>query len=74
MKKLLFALCALFVASVSVAQSGLTCEDAIVLTNDYQATITGPCEVWYTATTYDLPIHVRLTPFSDNSATGPSGE
>ena len=74
MKKLLFALCALFVASVSVAQSGLTCEDAIVLTQDYQATITGPCEVWYTATTYDLPIHVRFTPFGDNSAKGPSVE
>ena len=74
MKKLFFALCALLVATVSVAQSGRTCEDAIVLTQDYQATITGPCEVWYTATTYDLPIHVRFTPFSDNSAKGPSVE
>lgn len=74
MKKLLFALCALFVATISVAQSGLTCEDAIVLTKDYQATITGPCEVWYTATTYDLPIHVLFTPFGDNSAKGPSVE
>ena len=74
MKKLLFALCALFVATISVAQSGRSCEDAIVLTKDYQATITEPCELWYTANTYDLPIHVYFSPVSNNSAFGPDVE
>ena len=74
MKKLLFALSALLVATISVAQSGRTCEDAIVLTKDYQATITEPCELWYTANTYDLPIHVYFSPVSNNSAFGPDVE
>lgn len=74
MKKQLLALFVLFFTTVAVAQSGLTCEDAIVLTKDYEATITGPCELWYTANTYDLPIHVHFTPASSNSTYGPEVE
>ena len=74
MKKLLFALCALFISVAAIAQSGRTCEEAIVLTKDYKATITGPCELWYTANTYDLPIHVYFSPVSDNSPFGPDVE
>ena len=74
MKKQILALCALLFATFAVAQSGLTCEDAIVLTKDYKATITEPCELWYTANTYDLPINVYFSPVSDNSAFGPDVE
>ena len=74
MKKQIFALCAVLLATVAVAQTGLTCEDAIVLTKDYKATITEPCELWYTANTYDLPINVYFSPVSENSAFGPDVE
>lgn len=74
MKKLIFALLALLITTTIVAQTGQSCDDAIVITKDYQATITGPCEVWYTANTYDLPINVYFTPVSENSAFGPDVE
>lgn len=74
MKKQVLALCALLLATVAVAQSGLTCEDAIVLKEDYRANIAGPCEVWYTVSSYNLPLHVRFSPISDNSQKGPDVE
>ena len=61
----------LFFATSLLAQSGLTCEDAIPVDKNYRATIDGPCEIWYTANTYDLPIHVYFTPVVDNSSWGP---
>ena len=73
-KKYFLALCAVVFSVAALAQSGLSCDDAITLTEDYRATISGPCELWYTASTYDLPIHVYFNPRSNNSEKGPSVE
>lgn len=73
-KKYFLALCAVVFSVAIFAQSGLSCADAITLTEDYRATINGPCELWYTATTYDLPIHVYFTPRSNTSQQGPKVE
>ena len=54
-----------------MAQTGLTCDDPIHVDNDYVGTVDGPCELWYTADTYDLPLDLRFYPNSDNSTWGP---
>ena len=54
-----------------MAQTGLTCEDPIPVDKEYEGRVDGPCEVWYTANTYDLPLHVYFIPDADNSTWGP---
>ena len=71
MKKLFSTLFVVLFATSMMAQTGLTCEDPIPVDENYTATITGPCELWYTANTYDLPLHVYFSPFADNSTWGP---
>lgn len=46
---------------------GETCEDAIPITKDFQATATPGQDVWYSAWTYDLPLTVYFTPSDPNS-------
>ena len=74
MNKLLSTLFAVVFATTLLAQSGLTCEDPIPVGKDYKGTIDGPCELWYTANTYDLPLHVYFTPVDDDSSWGPEVE
>ena len=71
-KNFLCALVALFIFSAHmVAQTGLTCDDPIPVNGDYTAVIDGPCTLWYTAGTYDLPITVHFAPNSQNSSYSP---
>jgi len=71
MKHFLSTLFVVFFATSMMAQTGLSCEDPIPVNKDYRATIDGPCELWYTANTYDLPLHVYFSPNVDNSTWGP---
>ena len=71
MKHFFSTLFVVFFATSLMAQTGLTCEDPIPVDENYTATITGPCELWYVANTYDLPLHVYFSPFADNSTWGP---
>ena len=61
----------LFATSMMAQELGSSCENPIPVDKDYRATIDGPCEIWYTAYTYDLPLHVYFSPKSDNSVWGP---
>lgn len=74
MNRIFSMLLAVVFATTMLAQSGLTCEDPIPVGKDYKGTIDGPCELWYTANTYDLPLHVYFTPVVDNSTWGPEVE
>ena len=71
MKQLFSALLVVFFATSMMAQTGLTCEDPIPVDKEYEGRVDGPCEVWYTANTYDLPLHVYFIPDADNSTWGP---
>ena len=74
MNRIFSMLFAVVFATSMLAQSGLSCEDPIPVDKDYKGTIDGPCELWYTANTYDLPLHVYFTPVVDNSTWGPEVE
>ncbi len=54
----------------AAAAPGETCRTAIPLGDNYEATITGPSTIWYTAWTFDLPIKMCFTP-DDPSALPP---
>ena len=72
MKKFFSALVVVLFASSLMAQElGSSCENPIPVDKNYRGTVDGPCEVWYTAWTYDLPLHVYFSPVSDNSTWGP---
>ena len=70
-KKFFSALALVLFATSMMAQSGLTCEDPIPVDKNYKGKVEGPCEVWYTANTYDLPLHVYFSPDSANSEWSP---
>ena len=70
-KKIFSALVVVLFATSMMAQSGLTCEDAIPVDQNYVGTIDGPCTLWYTANTYDLPLNVHFIPDVNNSEFGP---
>lgn len=73
-------LCTLLTGATWAAKNdGSSCERAIEISNNYQATIPSAGDYWYTAWTYDLPIEVTFTPpvgstcpkaFVDFSCTG----
>ena len=71
MKKNLSTLLVVLFATNMMAQSGLTCNDPIPVDSNYQAYVDGPCEIWYTANTYDLPLNVYFLPDAENSTWGP---
>lgn len=73
-KKFFAALFVVLFATSMVAQTGLTCEDPIPVDENYVGVISGPCELWYTAWTYDLPLNVHFIPDSDNSQISPEIE
>ena len=79
MKKLFLALTVVLFAVTAVAQTGLTCEDPIPVDKSYSAHVevdpnVGYKEVWYTAWSYDLPLHVYFSPDSLNSSWSPEVE
>ena len=74
MKHLFSTLFVVFFATSLMAQTGLSCEDPIPVDSNYQANVDGPCVLWYTAGTYDLPLHVYFLPDAENSTWGPEVE
>ena len=70
-KKFFSALALVLFATAVVAQSGLTCDDPIPVDKNYKGKVEGPCELWYTANTYDLPLHVYFSPDSAGSEWSP---
>ena len=72
-KRLFIALAVVLMATTAVAQTtlGQSCEDPIPVDKNYKGTIDGPCELWYTASTYDLPLNVYFSPDSAGSKISP---
>jgi hypothetical protein len=70
-KKFFSALVVVLFATSMMAQTGLTCEDPIPVDENYVATVDGPCTRWYVANTFDLPLSVYFSPFSEKSTTSP---
>ena len=74
MKKLFLARTVVRFAVTAVAQTGLTCEDPIPVDENYEGTVSGPCTLWYVASTYDLPLNVHFIPDNANSKMSPEVE
>ena len=74
MKHLFSTFIVVFFATSMMAQTGLTCEDPIPVNSDYVGRVDGPCTLWYTAGSYDLPLKVHFIPDADNSTWGPEVE
>jgi hypothetical protein len=73
-KKFFSALVVVLFATSMMAQTGLACEDPIPVDENYVGTVDGPCELWYTAWTYDLPLNVHFVPDAENSMYSPEIE
>ena len=73
-KKIFSALVVVLFATSMMAQTGLTCNDPIPVDSNYVGRVNGPCTLWYTAWTYDLPLKVHFIPDNDNSDWGPEVE
>ena len=71
MKKIFSALFVVLFATSMMAQTGLTCEDPIKIDSNYVGRVDGPCEMWYTAGTYDLPLNVHFIPDNYDSEISP---
>ena len=71
MKHFFSTLFVVFFATSMMAQTGLTCEDPIPVDKSYTAHVNAGDELWYTASTWDLPMHVYFSPDVDNSTWGP---
>ena len=71
MKHLFSTLFVVLFATSMMAQTGLTCEDPIPVDKSYTAHVNADDELWYTASTWDLPLHVYFSPDVDNSTWSP---
>ena len=71
MKKLFSTLFVVFFATSMMAQMGLTCNDPIPVDKSYTGHVDADSELWYTAWTWDLPLHVYFSPDSMNTTWGP---
>ena len=76
MKHFFSALLVVFFATSMMAQTGLTCDDPILVDKNYKGYVevdpeVGYTELWYTASTYDLPLHVYFSPDSAGSMWSP---
>ena len=71
MKKLFSTLFVVLFATSMMAQTGLTCDDPIPVDKSYTAHVNADDELWYTASTWDLPLHVYFSPDVDNSTWSP---
>lgn len=74
MKKLGLLLVLISAAIMMVAQTGMSCDDPIPVDSNYVGTVPGAGTYWYTAGTYDLPLHVFFLPVSDTSTVSPKVE
>ena len=71
MKHFFSTLFVVFFATSMMAQTGLSCEDPIPVDKSYTGYVNAGDELWYTASTWDLPMHVYFSPDVDNSTWGP---
>ena len=71
MKHFFSTLFVVFFATSMMAQTGLTCDDPILVGKDFRGTVPAESELWYTAWSYDLPLHVYFSPEVENSSWGP---
>lgn len=71
MNKLFSTLFAVVFATSMLAQSGLTCNDPIPVDKSYVGKVEAGTELWYTAWSYDLPLHVYFSPDSADTDWGP---
>ena len=71
MNKLFSTLFAVVFATSMLAQSGLTCNDPIPVDKSYVGKVEAGTELWYTAWSYDLPLHVYFSPDSMDTEWGP---
>ena len=72
MKNLFSTLFVVFFATSLMAQElGSSCENPIPVDSNYCARIDGPCELWYTAGTFDLPLNVHFVPDNPESTWSP---
>ena len=71
MKHFFSTLFVVFFATSMMAQTGLTCNDPIPVDKSYTAHVNADDELWYTASTWDLPLHVYFSPDVDNSTWSP---
>ena len=71
MKHFFSTLLIVFFATSMMAQTGLTCEDPIPVDKSYVGRVEADSELWYTASTWDLPLHVYFSPDVDDSQWGP---
>ena len=74
MKKVILFFVTILVAASMVAQSGKSCSDPIPVDSNYVGSVSGAGTYWYTAWTYDLPLHVFFMPASDTSTVSPKVE
>ncbi len=58
----ILAMCASILPSLAENKQGMTCDDPIVVTQDFTMSIAEPGIYWFKASTYDLPINVKITP------------
>ena len=70
-KKIFSALVVVLFATSMMAQTGLTCEDAIPVDSNYVGTIPVAGTYWFTVGTYDLPLVVHFSPNSNDSKISP---
>lgn len=71
MKKIILLFACVCATLSMVAQSGKSCGDPIPVDSNYVGSVASAGTVWYTAWTYDLPLHVVFTPNSNNSSVSP---
>lgn len=73
-KKIFLALIMVLSASSMKAQLGGSCNNPIPVDSNYVGRVDGPCTLWYTAWTYDLPLTVHFIPDDSNSMLSPEIE
>ena len=71
MKQLFSTLFVVLFATSMMAQTGLTCNDPIPVDKSFNGRANAGDELWYTAWTWDLPLHVYFSPDSMNTVWGP---
>ena len=71
MKKITLMFLFVLWATTMMAQLGLTCDNPIPVDESYVGTVNAGDELWYTAYTYDLPLHVYFSPEVTNSKKSP---
>ena len=62
MRKLVLISLSIFASLTMFAQDGKKCSSAIPMGKDYHAEVQNGQTIWYTASTYDLPLTVTFTP------------